>query len=495
MESENINRCLICENKLIKIRVYSSECNPWRCSNKCVKCEGCYGFCECSKIYGEMKECKYCVTKITIDKTKCDECCVECEGDCNNICEECNNVCDSECDCLISCGFCDNKIRHFDFIHDEEYQCNTSGGGTGPTAYSDPMCGDCGSKFCYNCEGPCAEPCEDCGACDECNCKEEKEKEKEKEEEEDSKNDISQTQSQKNNISNEPSWRNCKDCCEATLTYPSEEVDRIAQENQLSCGSQFRELQGTINLATLCNKCILITPCSVCKKIVSTQQGDSENCKEESEGEDNNSYESGHTIRLEISNYNQEPICSECKNIQCYRCGEDGYEKTWYGLIICEVCGKALCNICGGECNNPCSQCERPCDNDCNCSEEEEENKEMNQSENDYTRPHSQDILKINDSDEVKDNMPIHESSKKCSTSDIEVSLTNDQLEREHMKDKANTQKLTDRIYLPFKKSIHRANDGLVEYFDKNNNKYIYFGLAFVFGSIVLSRYLVHKTM
>ena len=160
-------------------------------------------------------------------------------------------------------------------------------------------------------------------------------------------------------MSNEPSWKNCKDCCEAILPYPSKEVDGIARENQLSCGSQIRELQGTINLATLCDKCIIITPCSVCKKIVSTQKK-----------------KSRHTIRIEISNYNQEPICSKCKNIQCYRCGEEGYEKTWYGWIMCEECGMALCNICGGECDNPCSQCERPCDNKCDCSEEEEEEEE-----------------------------------------------------------------------------------------------------------------------
>ena len=157
-------------------------------------------------------------------------------------------------------------------------------------------------------------------------------------------------------MSNKPSWKNCKDCCKATLSYPSNEVHRISQENQLSCGSQMRELQGTINLSTLCKKCIIITPCSVCKQIISTS----------------NNHKSGkNSIKLEISNFNEEPICSECKNIQCYRCGEEGNIKTWYGWIMCEECGMALCNKCNGECDNPCLKCERPCDNDCNCSDDD----------------------------------------------------------------------------------------------------------------------------
>ena len=151
-------------------------------------------------------------------------------------------------------------------------------------------------------------------------------------------------------MSNKPSWKNCKDCCKATLSYPSNEVHRISQENQLSCGSQMRELQGTINLSTLCDKCIIITPCSVCKKNISKND----------------------TIRMEISNFNEEPICTECKNIQCYRCGEEGYIKTWYGWIMCEECGMDLCNKCNGECDNPCEKCKSPCDN-CSCSDDEDD--------------------------------------------------------------------------------------------------------------------------
>jgi hypothetical protein len=118
------------------------------------------------------------------------------------------------------------------------------------------------------------------------------------------------------------------------------------------------ELQGTINLSTLCDKCIIITPCSVCKKIISTPH----------------KYTGG-TIRMEISNFNEEPICTECKNIQCYRCGEEGYIKTWHDWIMCEECGMALCNNCDGECDHPCQKCERPCDN-CSCSEDIDDEEE-----------------------------------------------------------------------------------------------------------------------
>jgi hypothetical protein len=159
-------------------------------------------------------------------------------------------------------------------------------------------------------------------------------------------------------MSSQPDWKKCEDCCKATLSYDSNEVDRISQENQLSCGSQMRELQGTINLSTLCDKCIIITPCSVCKKIISTPH----------------KYTGG-TIRMEISNFNEEPICTECKNIQCYRCGEEGYIKTWHDWIMCEECGMALCNNCDGECDHPCQKCERPCDN-CSCSEDIDDEEE-----------------------------------------------------------------------------------------------------------------------
>jgi hypothetical protein len=37
-------------------------------------------------------------------------------------------------------------------------------------------------------------------------------------------------------MSSQPDWKKCEDCCKATLSYDSNEVDRISQENQLSCG-------------------------------------------------------------------------------------------------------------------------------------------------------------------------------------------------------------------------------------------------------------------
>ena len=92
----------------------------------------------------------------------------------------------------------------------------------------------------------------------------------------------------------EPSWKNCKDCCEARLSYPTDEARDIIKSQNLSCGSQLRELQGTINLSTLCSKCIIITPCSVCKQIILTKDEEGAN-------------------RLEISNWDKEPICAECK--------------------------------------------------------------------------------------------------------------------------------------------------------------------------------------
>jgi hypothetical protein len=49
----------------------------------------------------------------------------------------------------------------------------------------------------------------------------------------------------------EPSWKNCKDCCEARLSYPADEVSSIIRSQNLTCGSQLRELEGTINLSTL----------------------------------------------------------------------------------------------------------------------------------------------------------------------------------------------------------------------------------------------------
>jgi hypothetical protein len=158
-----------------------------------------------------------------------------------------------------------------------------------------------------------------------------------------------------------PSWKSCEDCCKARADIPHNQLNKIANINNLSCGSQYRELYGTVNLSTLCNKCISITPCSVCKKIIPDADED---------------------VRLEISHWNEEPICTTCKDRQCYRCGEEGYEKTWYGWALCEECGMVLCNNCDGEeCNEPCSKCERPCDYDCSCSEDEDEEDEDDEDE------------------------------------------------------------------------------------------------------------------
>lgn len=163
-------------------------------------------------------------------------------------------------------------------------------------------------------------------------------------------------------MSAKPSWMNCEDCCKSERPLPFKEIERIAKENGFSSGSQYRELISTVDLSTLCEKCIVITPCSVCKEIIpKVEDTDCDSSEDDSV-----------SIKLEMSNYNKEPICSTCKNIQCYRCGEEGYEKTWYGWIMCEECGMELCNKCGGECDDPCSNCERPCDN-CNCSDEEED--------------------------------------------------------------------------------------------------------------------------
>ena len=178
----------------------------------------------------------------------------------------------------------------------------------------------------------------------------------------------------------EPSWKNCKDCCEARLPYPTEEIREIIRRENLTTGGGVRELEGTINLSTLCVKCTKITPCSVCKEIVLTQK------------------ETG-CNRLEISNWNKEPICAECKKIQCYRCGnyndnDCNQLKTWWGWIMCEDCGMELCNKCCGECQHPCSACEKPCDADCGCSDGSgsEDDSSINENErpkNSIEEPHT----------------------------------------------------------------------------------------------------------
>lgn len=170
-------------------------------------------------------------------------------------------------------------------------------------------------------------------------------------------------------MSNEPSWKSCEDCKNAKKPWPTKQLQTIAKQQHFSCGSQYRELYGTVNLSTLCDKCIVKTPCSICKKIIPFEDDSDCECDELDEYED----EDYKKVHLEISHWNEEPICTTCKELQCYRCGEEGYEKTWYGWTICEDCGMDLCNNCGGECDEPCLKCERPCDYDCSCSEEEDD--------------------------------------------------------------------------------------------------------------------------
>ena len=166
-------------------------------------------------------------------------------------------------------------------------------------------------------------------------------------------------------MSIKPSWKDCEDCCNAEKPYPHEKMEKLAKAQGLSTGSGYRELVGTVNLSTLCEKCILVTPCSSCKKILSDIEDDSSDEEEEEEHEEDHDK----SITMEISNFDEEPICSKCIKKQCSDCGEDGgFIKTWYGSIICEECSMKRCNMCGGgECNNPCSNCERSCDYECDC--------------------------------------------------------------------------------------------------------------------------------
>ena len=145
-----------------------------KCPNFCVKCEqSCYGFCECSKRRWECKECKFCETKVTLDETMCDVCCEECKGKCQNKCESCEVNCETECDCEIDCKFCENKLRHYDFVHDETFRCHTQvQGGIVNGAADLPQCEECSERFCWDNEGPCMKPCKMCNSvCDnECGC-------------------------------------------------------------------------------------------------------------------------------------------------------------------------------------------------------------------------------------------------------------------------------------------------------------------------------------
>jgi hypothetical protein len=87
-------------------------------------------------------------------------------------------MCDTECECKVDCGYCENKVKHYDFIHDESFQCHTHvQGGIIQKSGNSPMCEDCSQMWCWDNEGPCAKPCKMCGApcdnecghtCDEC---------------------------------------------------------------------------------------------------------------------------------------------------------------------------------------------------------------------------------------------------------------------------------------------------------------------------------------
>lgn len=163
-------KCKTCASRL---RIRQNEHAPpyIYCSNQCVKCKGCYGFCECSKRRFEYKECKFCEEHVPIDEIKCDDCCGECRGECKNQCEKCGTLCDDECECMIKCSFCENEIRHFDYVNDTDYQCPDSAH-NGYVYSTCPMCLDCGARWCWDNEGPCMKPCKECnGTCDSgCGC-------------------------------------------------------------------------------------------------------------------------------------------------------------------------------------------------------------------------------------------------------------------------------------------------------------------------------------
>ena len=73
----------------------------------------------------------------------------------------------------------------------------------------------------------------------------------------------------------------------------------------------------------------------------------------------------------EESDFNQQPICTECKETQCYKCGySQAQDTTWHGKIICEDCCNHWCNACGdyeGGCDQRCPACSAPCDAECEC--------------------------------------------------------------------------------------------------------------------------------
>lgn len=156
----------------------------------------------------------------------------------------------------------------------------------------------------------------------------------------------------------------CDDCKSAKNPWPTEKIQEIISRQHLSTGSQMRELYSTVNLQTLCDNCITKIPCSVCKFIIERNEEDSDSDDEES-------------VLMEISEWNDEPICSECKERQCYKCGqlydeEDEPQQTWFGWTICENCSSEYCNNCESTCDRPCSKCEAPCDASCGCTDEED---------------------------------------------------------------------------------------------------------------------------
>ena len=130
------------------------------CSEPCTNCNlQCDAECGCI--------CLICKTQTKRGGCNCYEnkYCDECKGSCNNICTICNNNCDTYCECLIKCEFCDNTLKHWNFIHDLDYQCPIYG------SKDVPRCSDCFASDCMECEGPCANPCKDCGGiCTDCHC-------------------------------------------------------------------------------------------------------------------------------------------------------------------------------------------------------------------------------------------------------------------------------------------------------------------------------------
>jgi hypothetical protein len=139
----------------------------------------------------------------------------------------------------------------------------------------------------------------------------------------------------------------CDDCKQAQRPVTQEQLDRA---RRVGCS----ELYLDICTDAFCAKCQQEKLCSLCEKGLKELSG------EESE-----------SITMEISEYDGKPVCSICKETQCYKCGDEGgYETTWHGKQICEECGFNWCNRCGdyeGGCDDRCPHCDAPCDADCEC--------------------------------------------------------------------------------------------------------------------------------